>query len=626
MRICFFDAEANGLLPEVTEFWCAVTKEMHTGVVKKYRRWDHLLHDLDSIDVLIGHNVIGYDLPMLRKLFGYEFKGKVVDTLLMSRLQKPHRFAVGDLARAPHSVEAWGQRFGRLKPVHEDWSRYSPEMLHRCSEDVEIQEMIYKALMAEAKGLEWANAHKLTFKLFDILQRQEEYGWLVDQPHMHKCIRLLDHWINKIDQIVQPLLPMVCVIEETKKDGEYNYVRKPYLKSGHLTNSCSHWMYANSCGQSQADIAGPFSRISFRQVDLNSNEETKEWLLNEGWQPEQWNTDSDGKRTSPKLSHLDHFEGINSARGRLIARRVQCRHRRSNIEGWFKHLRPDGRVPTPVSGLAETYRAKHKIVVNVPGEEAFFGNSMRRCFVCKPGYRIVGTDSAGCQARMLAARVGDPAFTEILVNGDKEKGTSIHQVNQKAIKEIANIEVAYRVSKNLNFAFMFGAQDPKLASTAHVDTKYGPLIRKALLSISPGFEKLIEELTAEWRSHAKSSMKWGKLRYFNGWVRGLDGRPVYISKEPDVLVYMLQSDEAIMMQAAYCMLYKRANDRGWVWGEDWAYLIWSHDEYQAEVKEEIAEEFSKIAEQCIVDAGKFFKIACPHQGESKIGNNWQETH
>ncbi len=134
---------------------------------------------LDEADVLIFHNGIGYDFPLLKDLYGWEPKHKVVDTLLMSRLQNPARtvpYQAPNRGIGPHSVEAWGYRLGRGKPDHEDWSVFSPEMLHRCTEDVEIQHLIYNALLEEGKGKNWRNAHMMTFKLFQILKRQEEYG------------------------------------------------------------------------------------------------------------------------------------------------------------------------------------------------------------------------------------------------------------------------------------------------------------------------------------------------------------------------------------------------------------------------------------------------------------------
>ncbi len=592
---------------------------------------------LGTVDVLIMHNGVQYDLPLMQKILGYKFKGKIVDTLLMSRLQFPKRMlprTCPNKKTGPHSVEAWGYRVGRGKPEHNDWTQYSEAMLHRCSEDVEIQELIFDALMEEGKGKNWKQAHLLTFKLFEILALQEAYGWLVDQEYMTKSISLLTHMIDRVDRSIYDKLPMVTVIEENKVKGVVNYVKKPFLKSGSHSASVVAWLEGFSEDGAAGDVlcdpsvGGPFSRISFRRTNLNSNAETKDFLLGAGWIPEAWNVSKEtGKRTSPKLNHSDPFLGIQGGVGRLVARRVQARHRRSQIEGWFNRIRTDGRIPARVTGLAETGRAKHADIVNVPGGEAFFGNQMRRCFICKEGFKIVGTDSAGCQNRMLAARVGDPFFTETLINGDKKKGTSIHQVNQRAIREVAGIEVTYGTSKNLNYAFMFGASDNKLGAICGMSKEAGTRIREALLSVAAGFTALVERLTKEWRSNArKRPNKWGGVEYYNGHVVGLDGRPIFISSEHQILVYVLQSDEAIMMSAAYCMLYKRAEQRGWKHGVDWGYCAWVHDEYQCEVREDLVEEFALLAEQCIVDAGKYYKIDCPHAGESDVGINWAETH
>src|SRR5690606_31604826 len=128
--------------------------------------------------------------------------------------------------KAPHSVEAWGYRVGRGKPEHNEWGKFSEEMLHRCSEDVEIQELIYKALLKEASGYNWKNAFLLSFKLFENLQKQEAYGWYVDRPYMDECIRTLTRWIDRIDRVIIPRLPNTMEVNETKTKGEYKYVTK----------------------------------------------------------------------------------------------------------------------------------------------------------------------------------------------------------------------------------------------------------------------------------------------------------------------------------------------------------------------------------------------------------------
>ena len=644
-KVVVGDLEADGLLNSATQVWCGVFKDLSTGEKHKFSPLsggDYLkkmLEYLDTVDVLIFHNGIGYDWPLLEKLHNYTFKGKRVDTLIMSRTQSPNRripFNGPHIKGGPHSIEAWGYRVGRGKPEHNDWSQFTPEMLHRCDEDVEILELVYKELLAEGKGHTWRAAHILNFQLFGILQKQEDYGWLVSKEKIHKSINLLDHWMRRFDRIVEPLLPQVLEVQETKKDGEYNYVRKPFLKSGKHSDIAVRWSRDNNLKVSL--IGGPFTRVKYRMVNLDSNEESKAYLLAEGWMPELWNYKKvDGKfardgegnliKTSPKLSYDEPFDGIASNTGKYIAKRIQCRHRKSVLEGWLGLIREDGRISGRVTGLAATGRAKHGGIVNVPGAEAFFGKQMRKIFICKPGFKIVGTDSAGCQNRMLAARVGDPAFTETLINGTKEDKTSIHYVNQDAIKDIAGFDVSYGDCKTLNYAWLFGASDAKLGGTINKGKEAGAAIREALLSVSPGLESLVSTLLGEWRGNAKVRLnRWGKPEYYDGWVTGLDGRPIFIEAEHTILVYVLQSDEAIMMAKAYTMLYERAEERGWKHGVDWGYLIWYHDEYEAEVREDIAYDFSKLAEKCIEDAGEYYKIACPHKGESAIGDSWYDVH
>ena len=156
MRIALFDVEANGFLHQATKVHCGVVKELD-GEVTKFRpnQIEDFLKHLETFDVLIAHNGIGYDFPLLRKLYNWEYKGKIVDTLIMSRLLNPKRmvpFNCPNKKAGPNSIESWGWRVGRGKPEHNDWENYSEEMLHRCAEDTEILELTYKALLEEAKG------------------------------------------------------------------------------------------------------------------------------------------------------------------------------------------------------------------------------------------------------------------------------------------------------------------------------------------------------------------------------------------------------------------------------------------------------------------------------------------
>ena len=626
------DLEADGLLSEATRVWCGVFIEIETGKKQSFgpEQVPEMLAYMDTCSVLVFHNGIGYDFPLLKKLYGYEYKGVVVDTLLMSRLQSPDRklpFTCPNKKAGPHSIEAWGWRVGRGKPEHNDWTQYTPEMLHRCTEDTEILRLVYAALKEEG-GEAWRDAHKLTHELFTILQKQAEYGWLVDREWIDKSISMLNHWIDRIDRAVVPRLPLVLEVEEVKKDGAYNYVRKPFLKSGKPAS------IVEGSAVETALVAGVFSRITFRPVSLDSNKETKDLLLDMGWQPEKWNykkdkakrkiKDDKGRhiKTSPILNGDDPFIGVEGKVGKLIAKRVQARHRRSNLEGWLNNIREDGRISQWIAGICTTARLKHRGIVNVPNADSFFGKWMRKTFIAKEGYKIVGVDAASCQLRMLASCMGDDTYTQSILNGDKSIGTDIHSVNQG----LAGLATRAQ-AKTFIYGFLFGGGDAKIGEIVGRGAKEGKAIKAEFLSKLPKLAHLLSKLVKEWRNTAQSrDNDWGGKDYYNGTITGVDGRPIAVSSEHQILVYLLQNMEAVLMQHALVILDGWLVDKGWTHGVEYGYVANVHDEIQCEVRDDCVEEYSSIAEEAIAEAGRRLQLRCPQKGEADAGINWYETH
>lgn len=626
MKVGVFDIEANGFLHQVTRVHCIVVKDITTKEIHKFppNKIDEGLKHLESFDVLIAHNGIGYDFPVLEKLHGWVYCGKKVDSLIMSRLLNPNRilpFHCLNRKAGPHSLEAWGYRVGRGKPEHDDWLNYTPEMLHRCSEDVEILELTYQALLEEARGANWRNAFLLSFELFTNLHKQAEYGWLVDQKHMEMCVRQLTKWVARIDAVITPRLPSILEICETKKQNEYNYVRKPFLKSGAYSQISVDYCIDNGIAVDAGVIGGTFSRITFRKVNLNSNAETKDYLLSLGWQPLEWNTDDEGKRTSPKLSKDDPFEGIEGKLGRLVAKRVQCRQRCSIIVGLQSLVREDGRIASVVNTLAVTGRATHRNIVNIPKPSSFYGKQMRKIFTSRDGYVLVGTDADSCQLRMLGGRMGSQAYIDAIVSGDKSKGTDLHSLTQK----IGDIE-SRDIAKNVMYCLLFGGGDVKLGKTAK-QVGRGSELRTKLYNGFDGLGALMERLIIEWKATARQRFnpKFNRMEYFNGKITGLDGRPITVPSEHQLLVYLLQSDEAIMLTKAFNLANERLSAK-FTYGLDFGFCIWMHDEYQVECRESIKSEVKSICEQAIADAGTYYNITCPHIGTASYGKNWAETH
>lgn len=624
MHTAVFDVETDGLLDTLTTVHCAVVKNIKTNEVRTFdpSNISDLCSHLETFNKLVGHNCIAFDFPALRKIFGWSYSGEKYDTLLVSRLQRPNREFPPKCPKStgPHSVEAWGYRLGHSKVEHSDWTTYSPAMLHRCVEDVHIQHKILDALIEEGKGEGWERAHKLNHKLFHYLEMQERHGWLIDRDHLEHCLSTLDRWIDRINRAIGPRLPLIAEPEENKVDGEYSYVKKPFLKNGQLSEISRKFLGGTEeIGEVERhDIGGTFSRVQFRPVDLDSNKETKAFLLSLGWEPLEWNVNNAGQRTSAKLSKNDDFNGIQGSLGRLVAKRIQCRQRRGVIEGWGDSIRSDGRIGAAVNGVATTGRLKHRGIVNVPKSEVFFGKWMRAIFTCQPGWKLIGVDSKSNQIRQLAARIDDPAFIDFVLTGEDP-----HTRNQK-ISGVASRAIA----KNLYYATIFGAGDKKIGSFVNGGAKEGQALKAQFFTALPTFPAWQEREIAAWRKTANKywNKRYQRMEYSNGYIYGLDGRPILVEIEKDILAFYLQSDESIQMASAYCWSHKQLEKRGYIYGKDYGFCIWSHDEFQVEAREEIAQEVAEILAESIAWAGRYLKIKCAHEGDIKLGNNWAQTH
>lgn len=163
-----FDLESTGLLRQGSTIHCIVMRNVAT--VDDVDVFDYQperaviqgVKALERADILIGHNIIGYDIPLIKEQFpDFEPRGRLLDTLVLSRLYYPH-ISDRDFERRPagmpqrlygrHSLEAWGYRlkcfkgdFG--KNDSNDWSTYTPEMLDYCIQDTQVTAKLYELLL-----------------------------------------------------------------------------------------------------------------------------------------------------------------------------------------------------------------------------------------------------------------------------------------------------------------------------------------------------------------------------------------------------------------------------------------------------------------------------------------------
>ena len=167
MTSYLFDLESTGLLRRGSTIHCIVMRNLSQAEApevfdyKPERAIIQGVKALERADVLIGHNIIGYDIPLIKEQFpDFDFQGELIDTLVLSRLFYPH-IIDRDYERRPagmpqklygrHSLEAWGYRlkcfkgdFG--KSDSNDWSTYTPEMLDYCIQDTQVTLRLFQLL------------------------------------------------------------------------------------------------------------------------------------------------------------------------------------------------------------------------------------------------------------------------------------------------------------------------------------------------------------------------------------------------------------------------------------------------------------------------------------------------
>ncbi len=610
-----FDIEADGLLNNATKLWCIVLYDLETKVSttytnekEGYARLSAALDLMSKADSLIGHNIYAYDLPLLKKLHGFEYHGKVTDTLILSQLLNFSR-------KGGHGLASWGENLGVAKPIQEQWLFFEERMLNRCEMDVKINVKTLFILRKEFK-LAKIPAKVITteFETARISAQQVENGWLVDIPLAEHYFNWLNVEIDRLASKITPLLPP----NVKRLDSLGKFVSPKYTKKGDLHAHLRKYWEGYDFGILNPDgrLGGAYCRVKIIPIEMTQHALIKAFLLKQGWVPTEWNmkVNEQGKneRTSPKLTE-DSFDTIEGDLGKDIALHMVYSHRRNMLRsvkndktGWLNTIRKDNRLECiPMTLGAATGRMRHKNLVNVPGGHATFGEELRSIFVAPKGKVLVGCDLASAQLRLLAAAMGDDAYNKTVVEGKEEDGTDIHSVNAK-IAGLANRKLA----KTFIYGFLFGAGDAKTAGDLGITTKEAKKLKNKFLKGLPALSNIKNYLDNQFERNG------GK------YIVAQDGRKILCNSKHKLLNYLLQGNEAILTKNWMIISDKKIRDAG----IDCKLLAVMHDEQNFECDPTRADELSKILEESATEAGELLGFKCRMDGNSKIGNNWMEIH
>lgn len=195
-----FDLETTGLLPYLQEHIADPVKsrihilairDLHTRqtfVFRQNKRQNSIergIAMLNEAEVIVGHNIIGFDIPAIELLYPgkLQLKALVRDSLVLSKVffadekeRDFRRWKRGELDGKEigrHGLEAWGQRLGAPKGdyakakaealkqqyPHLDkqeitrlvWSEWSQDMEDYCVQDINVNEQLWQLMVANPR-------------------------------------------------------------------------------------------------------------------------------------------------------------------------------------------------------------------------------------------------------------------------------------------------------------------------------------------------------------------------------------------------------------------------------------------------------------------------------------------
>ena len=576
MRTLILDLESDGLLDSVTKVHLLVCKDADTGEyhIAKNGEVKYLLEKIQG-DHIVGHNLLGFDLEVLRKLYNWYIPiEQVTDTLILSRLMFPDmrerdfsKKKIDAKLHGSHSLKAWGERFdfekGNYGEQEGAWESYSPEMEEYCIRDVDLTEKLWKSI--NVKGQE--RAVELEHKIASICYDQERFGFPFDTA---KAVKLYGALVDRREALHHELRSAFgswVVDEGPRKKGLYH-------------------------------------RITIVDFNPNSRQHIAKRLKElRGWEPKVFTATGEAKVDEGVLNSLNYPEARLMSEFLMLQKRIG--QLAEGAQAWLK-LEKNGRIHGRVNTMgASTSRCSHSHpnTAQVPSTKAPYGKQCRELFTTDPGFSLLGVDVSGLELRCLAhymAHYDGGAYGKELLQGD------IHTANQEA----AGLP-SRDASKRFIYALLYGAGDQKIGAILEQGAAEGKKIKQKFLNKTPALKKLRDAV---------------KEKAERGYLRGLDGRVIPIRSTHAALNTLFQSAGAILCKRWVVEFHKLLEDKGYIYTQDYAQVAFVHDEIQLLVKDEHVRDIGGLAVRAIELAGDAYNFRIPLTGEWTVGKSWADTH
>ena len=610
------DLESNGLLPVMDTIHCIVLRDLDTGNIIScadqpgYHSLEMALDFIREATLIVGHNVIKFDIPALKKIYpSLQLKPNVeyYDTLVVSRVMWPELEPV-DAAKfshiprkyfGRHSLAAWGERLGVSKinfkeeskkdndEVEDVWERWTPTMQTYCEGDVEVSTRLYEYLSCQQLD---PRCQQLEHEFALVMMQQETFGFPFNEKAAYALVNTLKARRSELEDELQTTFPPIEEERWSEKTGKQ------------LKTEITVFNPASRTQISQR-LRAKCPEITFESTKKGKPKVDDDVLESLG-------------QKYPEAKLLAEYQLFNKRLGQIA----------EGKEAWLNHCRiyNDGRIHGEViTNTCISGRCSHKRpnMAQVPSVGHAFGAECRALFYAPDGWLLVGADASGLELRALGswlAYFDDGEYARLV----STEGFDIHTYNAKLFgiyDGVGEISKATRdLSKRLIYCILYGGGAKKTGSIISPDEGENTQYQQGKKTIDtfyrnlPAIKKLkdlIEERITQ-----------------RGYLTGIDGRRLQIRSKHSALNQLLQSTGAIAVKKATTILYDDLTNEGLVFAKDWGFVAHVHDEYQALVKPEYVDLYTKLAIDSFRKSGEYFQLKCPLTGEARTGKNWQETH
>jgi DNA polymerase-1 len=618
-----FDIEADGFYNDVTKIHCIVLKDTETsqrfvcnaqpGAGFHTHTLEQGLAMLTEADEIAGHNVLKYDIPVLQKLYpSFTPQGRVLDTLILTRLLFPELGETDDRLikkclmpgkhRGAHRLEAWGWRLGVMKAEYEGgFEAWSQEMEDYCVQDVEVTH----ALLNHCRKQSWpTEALDLEHAVTRIIARQEINGFTFDEKGARELLVVLSKERLELEDDLKARFGFWFA-----RDGKDTFVpKKDDAKRGYTAGV-------------------PLTKVKAVYFNPGSRHHISRVLQRRfGWKPTSFTPSGEPEVNEEALKAIKHPEAATLIRYLMVQKRLG--QLAEGKEAWLNFLR-NGKIHGSVNVLGTVtgrMAHAHPNIAQVPAVRSPFGKECRALFSARLGWPLVGCDADALELRVLAhymAHYDDGAYVEVVLKGDKKKGTDMHSVNCKAIgldptKVYRASETGRDITKTWFYAMIYGGGSEKLGMiisgerNKSKNVRLGRQSKDLLVKNLPAMGKLLGAISDRGKSQ--------------GFLKGIDGRRLHVRSAHSAPNTLFQSTGAVVMKKALVLLDDSIQQLGLVPGKDYEFVANIHDEWQIECRPELAETIGPLAVQAIRDAGSHFRFRCPLDGEFCVGRTWADTH